>query len=167
MAPRKFVTAAHCTVPLHEYFGSRLYADGRPAYVIAEDEIVDLSLIITDIVKPSLTIRDRALVADPFKGYETVQAMGYGLGFTSPVITNHTAMLLNYNLDPDIYSGTIFVGEFIGGMSGGPIYDVEGKVVGVVQRTTPSIGYGIDSYVLNRFIAGFIVSPGVAPVLRK
>ena len=44
------------------------------------------------------------------------------------------------------------MGGFIGGMSGGPVFDINGDVVGVVQRGTEQIGYGVNTATLLEFL---------------
>ena len=147
LAPRKFVTAAHCTDALEMYPDGRLMLDGRPAFILKEDDVTDLAILIADLVKPGLDIRTVVLDIG-----ESVTAMGFGYGFTAPLLTRHTVQILNYTISPEIYPGTIFMGGFIGGMSGGPVFDINGDVVGVVQRGTEQIGYGVNTATLLEFL---------------
>lgn len=144
---RVFMTDQHCVQPLHEYPGSFLQANGRPAFVLKEDVEKDLALIIVDLVKPALVFNSIVLERGDY-----VQAIGYGDGFTKPTITNHTVMILNYTIDDGIYKGTIYLYPFIGGMSGGPVFNEFGEVVGIVQRSSQYIGYGVDVNSILEFL---------------
>lgn len=146
IAPRKFYTAEHCTAPLQDNPGT-LKVNGIPAFVISESEELDLAVIVADLDMPALTIRPEAL-----QMYEAVQAAGFGYGFTRALVTSHSVMLLEYVLDADIYKGTIFLNGFIGGMSGGPVFDKNGQVVGMVQRGTENIGYGVSTATMIEFL---------------
>jgi len=147
IAPHTFVTAAHCIEWIHRFPDAVLYVKTQRAAILKENETVDLAVIVSDIPVPALSIR-----AKPLKLGEAVQAAGYGLGLSFPFVSNHTVLSLNYRIPPESYPGTIFMNSFIEGMSGGPIYDANGHVVGVIQRATEMMGYGISSDTLTRFL---------------
>ena len=149
IAPRKFLTAAHCTDHLHEMLGGILTANGKLTAVIKEDHVHDLAIILADILQPSLSLR-----LTPLEFLERVSAAGFGHGFRGPLVTDHKVMLHNYILLEGIAPGTVFTNPFVGGMSGGPIFDVSGEVVGMVQRGSNFVGYGVDSATILAFING-------------
>ena len=147
IAPRKYLTAAHCTLPLHQLVNGGIKLDGRPAFVVAEDIANDLAIVVTDYVQPTLTIRAALL-----HKYDKVQAMGFGYAFTYPIRTDHVVMLLNYSPAEGIAPGTIYLYPFAGGMSGGPVYDGNGDIVGMVQRSNETVAYGVGSDVIQQFL---------------
>lgn len=148
IAPRKYLTAAHCTAPLHQVVAGNIKLDNRPAFIIAEDEVNDIAIVVADYVQPALTIR-----VEPLQRYDKVQAMGFGYAFLYPVRTDHIVMILNYSPAEGIAPGTMYLHPFAGGMSGGPVYDRNGDVVGMVQRSNEVLAYGIASDVLIDFLS--------------
>lgn len=145
---RKYMTAAHC-VPESIYgMPYVLKADGVVATAIKVDTKTDLAVLLVDMVKPSLSFRD-----SPVTWLETVMAMGFGHGFTVPITTTHTLQSRKYNLGVDtIHPGNVYEHPFIGGMSGGPIFDNDGMVVGVVQLSSEYIAYGVDVETIMNFL---------------
>lgn len=150
IAPRKFLTAAHCVIPPEDVLllSPELRADGFKAAPIAIDETTDLAVVLVDVVKPPLQLRDI-----PLSRFEIVHAAGFGEGFIRPLFTDQRVMLLNYTLRRDIFPGTVFLYPFIGGMSGGPIYDDDGNVVGIVQRSGDETGYGVSGETIQKFLS--------------
>ena len=140
---RKFVTAAHC-------IGDNMMIDGHPAFVIKQDATLDLAVIVADYVVPALTIREAPLTRE-----ESAIGLGYGFSWKFPTITHHKVMMLDYTpLPNDIPTpGTWFSFGFIGGMSGGPVIDDNGQVVGLVQRGSDVVGYGVSSATIFAFLA--------------
>lgn len=146
IAPRKVLTAAHCIqedTPV-------VKVDGIAGLTIAIDEDLDLAVVLADTEKPALSFRGTPLV-----WMEHVFAAGYGMGLDQPLFTEHDVMLFDNTLNGDAVPGTIFLHPFIGGMSGGPVFDANGLVVGIVQRGTVFIGYGVTV----RTILGFLNQP--------
>ena len=145
---RKYMTAAHCVPDLIMGVPYVLKADGRVASPIKVDPKTDLAVILVDLQKPALTFR-----SSPVKWLETVWGMGFGYGFTVPITTRHTLQARKYNLgEEEIYPGNAYESPFIGGMSGGPIFDQHGLVVGVVQLSSPIISYGVDTDTIAAFL---------------
>lgn len=151
IGPKQFVTAAHCTPDAIEVNGHEfpvyLELDGIPAVVLKRSFPTDLATLLGEIRKPALEIRE-----EPLSRFEEVKAAGFGHGFPRPLVTEHRVMILGISLGDDVWPGTVFMHPFVGGMSGGVIFDNDGKVVGVVQRASPYIGFGIDSATLLAFL---------------
>lgn len=145
IAPRKLLTAAHC-IPT-DYVS--LAADRLSVYPSKVDTARDLAILLWDKELPPLTIRQA-----PLRMYEPATALGYGYSLAYPTITTHRALMFKYSPDPDdIWPGTWYSGGFIGGMSGGPVIDDAGQVVGIVQRSSSQLGYGVDSDTISEFLA--------------
>ena len=152
IAPKNYLTAAHCTVQPQDMEGNplttELRADGVKAFVVKQDVKLDLAIIVADFEKPSVNFR-----TEPLQWLEHVSAMGYGEGFMRPLVTSHRLVMWNYTLGPGIAPGNVYMDNFIGGMSGGPCYDDQGDIVGIVQRASDDIGYGVDVATLLAFIS--------------
>jgi hypothetical protein len=155
IAPRKFMTAAHCTPGkvtdfMQNEYPVTLRIGFLEAFVIEMDERVDLAVIMADLVRPALPFRSEPLVLG-----ENVIGVGHGYGFRDPQFTKHTVQSLNYTPDPEeLVPGTWFLNPFIGGMSGGPIVDMQGQVVGVVQASSPILAYGVSVKTILEFLNG-------------
>lgn len=137
---RKFLTAEHC-------IGEAMMLDGKPARVIKQDAVKDLAVILVDDVRTPLTLREKVL-----ERMENVFGMGYAYGWKFPFVTQHKALLFKYSPQEDIYPGTWYSNGFIGGMSGGPVVDEAGQVVGIVQRANAQAAYGVDVEVIQGFL---------------
>jgi len=153
IAPRKFLTAAHC-VPEHlanslgEEVQYQLEANGIRALAVKVDVAKDLAIVIVDLDKPAMTFRD-----EPIGFMELVHGIGFGHGLHFPLITNNFLLKHDSNLEVEgIWPGNVFMGAFIGGMSGGPIFDAAGLQVGVVQRGGQYIGYGVSVKTIREFL---------------
>jgi Trypsin-like peptidase domain len=137
---RKFMTAAHC-------IGDQMVVDGHPATLVAKDDTADLAVIIADDVKPALHFRQAPLVRQ-----EGVVALGYGYSWKYPTITHHFVMILDFTPETDMVPGVWFSGGFIGGMSGGPVLDLTGHVVSIVQRSNEEAAYGVSVATMMKFL---------------
>ncbi len=111
--PSHVLTVRHCVL-------EGLSQNGLPVDV----EKVSSSLALLNvhaIVGPPLKIRK-----EPLKAGEEVVGLGYGLGVFH-VFTRFVAI--------PVYEGTevILDGLMLQGMSGGPVVDLQGRVVGIIQ----------------------------------
>lgn len=142
IATRKFLTAAHC-------YGANMTVDGSKAAVILMDVDKDLMVLLADDTRPSLILR-----AAPLTYLESAIGLGYGYSWLFPTITWHRALMFHYSPFKGVWPGTWFQGGFIGGMSGGPVIDVDGQVVGICQRGNEQSGYGVGVDVIEGFLKG-------------
>lgn len=146
LAKRVFLTAAHC-------IGDNMKLDGRTVAVVAVDKPNDLALIVSDESMPSLKVRHEPLGLD-----EEVLAVGYGYNMTFATVTRHRVLAVKTTPDAkEIAPGSWFANGFIGGMSGGPVVDTTGQVVGIVQRGSSQVGYGVDSDTISKFLQSTVV----------
>lgn len=139
----KVITAEHC-------IGRNLRVNGTPAIVLAINESQDLALILTD-TGDMAPVRLRLT---PVEDDEQVNAIGYGFGNREPIITFHTVLRNGISPHPTMPLGVLYRGRFIGGMSGGPVFDRSGKVVGIIQRSSEvdPVGFGVDTKTITQFL---------------
>lgn len=135
-------TAAHC-------LGDVMTADGEDATVVAIDPSLDLMLLKATTHKPALRFADKAPEV-----YSQVVGIGYAQGFTRVIALFAMVELHDYAPGEGIAPGLIVVGPWIHGMSGGPVVNLRGEVVGIVQRANDGLGYGVSAQVVRDFMRG-------------
>ena len=138
---RDFVmTAAHCVEPKWIY-SKGLVIDKRNAWVIWQDNAADLAVLQA----PGVNRKELAVGNEPEVGQD-VAAFGFGYGikglgmFRSGEVSSTGVEFPEYKEMPGKW--VMYNFAFISGMSGGPITDMDGKVVGIVQRSNDVIGLG-------------------------
>ncbi len=150
IAENRVLTAAHCV-------GDSMRTDGHLVReVIKADKVNDLAVLdtptldLTNSQKPALPLRDQ-----PLERFENVIGLGYAFGFEKPLATFNQVMILAYTPDADEMGPGVWVsGGYHPGMSGGPLVDAAGYVVGVVQRTGDGIGYSVTTLTIRAFLLG-------------
>lgn len=124
------LTAAHC------YHGESMFVDEMPAIVTFVDQRYDL-LVLTVLGEAYPALKPRHRIAA--KGLPVV-AVGYGYGKMASIAK--VAHIGNpwFQIGPEPW----FVVDtgYVGGMSGGPVLDGDGLVVGTIQRTDDVTGAG-------------------------
>lgn len=137
-----YLTANHC-------IQEELTIDGKQIHLLRHDAEKDLAFFQYDtlVPQPPLTIRTR-----PLDFLEEVLGIGYAYGLTEPFVTFAHAEQFAFVPDSGASSGTHFEGAFIKGMSGGPIVDMSGQVVGIAQRSITLSSYGVNGQMLANFI---------------
>lgn len=131
------MTAQHCVDP--EMPSS---VDGRPARLIRWKDGFALLAIIPDFMKPQLDISTRMPDFD-----EELLTVGYGY-------TELTMLRVRVGMMPHL-EGIRHIGVYpplIKGMSGGPVLDMRGKVVGMNQATTDQIGFICSGREMKAFL---------------
>lgn len=145
IGPNTVLTAAHC-------IGSDIYADGVPVKVIRVDKTTDLALVEVKTDRAPLLFRGDSLCTGELTRFEELNAIGYAWGWTKLTVLKVRAFLLDVSPYDGAAPGILTQGGFIGGMSGGPVVDVSGCVVGMVQQSNGSVGYGVGLPIISAFL---------------
>lgn len=129
VAPQRALTAAHCVADDAGFF-----VDGQDAIVMARTESL---MLVTAGAKPPLKL------ARKFSIHEPVISFGFAWGemvvFGRAIAAFHGS---DYVLD----------GPLAPGMSGGPIVNLSGEVVGINQATNAVIGVACDAQEIYAFL---------------
>lgn len=151
IADHSFMTAAHC-------MGNDMKGDDAAATALKVDKVNDLALLKIDLPRPAVKFRPSAVARG-----EDANGLGYGYSFKRFIVTYHKVVLTDFSPsnpdDEDVLTPGLWMGNgVIGGMSGGPFVDKDGLVIGIVQRGSPQVGYGVGYDIIKAFLVGTGVS---------
>lgn len=123
-----FLTAAHCLGPTITVGGDT----DNPAQVLAVSSIVDTAVI--KIPRHGVT---ELQPAEPHNlDGQTIYLTGFGHGWPVPIPMKSPFLGVDVIESHPLGYYLIVGGGCIGGMSGGPALDEDGRVIGMIQRTT-------------------------------
>lgn len=124
------LTARHCV-------GNELTVDGQVSEVIKADETLAL-VKVPAMRKPPLEIRKKSISLG-----ERVWSLGFGYG---------KMKVFSRAISGWVIKDVILDGPLAPGMSGGPIVDKDGKVVGVNQASNQVLGIGCGYLEIRAFL---------------
>jgi S1-C subfamily serine protease len=146
------MTAQHC----QPSESGVIWADRVPARVVSRDVQKDLLVIEAkdlDPARPALVLAP----SNPAIGSEVMSA-GFGMGLERPIyrqahVSDDNTMI------PEIGGPFISLDSaFVGGQSGGPVVNLSGEVVMIVQRASGTVGIGVGADIIRtrmgRFFSG-------------
>jgi S1-C subfamily serine protease len=142
-----FVVQTHLVLTANHCVGEKMTVDGAPVKVVKADAVNDLALLYSDTKKLPLGIRIL-----PVARFEMLTAIGHAYGWADLLALAERVLLISGSVSDDTPRGIIVQPGYIGGMSGGPVVDADGLVVGIVQRGSDAIGYGVDASVILAFV---------------
>lgn len=132
----RVITAAHCLPDPNGDFP--LIVEDLPARTVRQDASFALIEVLGPLNKPSLPLREsEANVGEP------VITFGYGYG-SMKVLYRHVAERDGEDV--------IIDGPIVHGMSGGPLVDALGQVVGLNQATVPELGKACGVKEIKKFL---------------
>ena len=134
-----YMTAFHCT----EEFMNTPREEGakaefptlfdKPLEVIYANKALDLAILKAEVKKPALRYRTR-----PLEVGNEVGAYGYGMGMAVPIF--RSAIVSVFLRDEAGTEWVLLDNSLVQGMSGGPIVDRSGRVIGVNDKTNRESG---------------------------
>ncbi len=144
------MTAAHC------YDEKQLWADRVKATVIAMDTKKDLMVLEAKELDPRRPALKLA-ASNPVRGHEVMSA-GYGYALERPFFRK-ASVQDDQLMIPEAGIGGPFISvdaPFVGGQSGGPVVDMAGEVVAIVQRGDGgTTGMGVGAEIIRERMGRF------------
>jgi S1-C subfamily serine protease len=139
VAPNRIVTARHCA-------DDTVAADGKPTTLVHRDEFYDLALFSVETARPALRIASER----PHPG-DRVALIGYAWG---QFLVWHFGELeyVNAKVQDDFAKCMLTDRDGVGGMSGGPVVNLEGDVVSVVSRGNSGFSCGVSPLLIRAFL---------------
>lgn len=136
------LTANHC---IHDEMA---VDNAKIERVSKYDEYFDLALILVQTDLSPMKFRDEEV-----KVGEGLTGMGFANGWEVPILIAQTVSIPRHPWDQgSTPMGLIVSPGYIGGMSGGPVIDKDGLVVGMCQRSGNGIGYGVGTQIIKAFL---------------
>jgi S1-C subfamily serine protease len=121
------ITAKHCVVGEDGNDVENLFVNSLPTTVIRSNNAFAL-IKIPALMGPPLEFRK-----SPPEFLEDVIGLGYGFGDYTTVLRHISNPIFGFGHENDI----VLDGPLAPGMSGGPVVDMDGKVVGLIQQNSP------------------------------
>jgi len=145
IADMRVLTAAHC-------LGEQMTVAGQIVTDRVGDEYYDLALLtVPGLHGVVLLLRDIPVVR-----FSYFAALGHAYGWQRLSIFH--VRLYHIDLSPaeGMRPGLLVKPGYIGGMSGGPLIDVDGRVAGICQASNQDLGYGIGATLIRAFLVGLL-----------
>lgn len=132
-----YLTAKHCIDPYDEAGEDVPQLDGKALQVVFSSDDLDLAIVRSDVKRPALQYRtDRLEIGNE------VASLGYGAGFATPML--RTAVVSLFLRDDKGAEWILLDNALISGMSGGPIVDRSGRVIGVNDKSNQYSGMSLS-----------------------
>lgn len=144
IADERVMTAAHCV-------GEQMTVAGLAVTDIASDTYYDLALLTVPIHDTPFQFRDV-----PVSRFEWLAALGHAYGWQRLTIFHVRVYHLDLTPAEGMRPGLLVKPGYIGGMSGGPLVDSEGRVAGIIQASNRDLGYGISVTLIRAFLVGLL-----------
>ena len=143
-----FVVQAHLVMTANHCVADVMSVDGIAVHPVKVDAVNDLALLYSSTDKAPLHFRDSPVVR-----FEMVFSIGHAYGWKMLTVLDNRVIMVDGTLETDgVPNGIIVSPGYIGGMSGGPVVDSHGLVVGIVQRGSAQVGYGVSVAVIRAFL---------------
>lgn len=117
-----YMSAAHCLIE------GTPFIDGHPSQLLFQDDALDVAVFRTESFRWALPPSRKPIVVT-----ERLMAYGYGYGLAQPLFKELRVAGVNIAFANDSWS--LVDSSVIPGMSGGPIINLRGEVVGLVQQS--------------------------------
>jgi len=153
------LTAEHCVIYALRV-GKRFTVNGKEGTVVMRDTPEDLAVVrVEDLNLPAIKPSKKDLRQGDF-----VMTLGYAYGATDPQVRISNLVYKGSGVqvgdgwcDSSCYGVAI---DHIGGMSGGPVVDSDGKLVGIVQFGDGKTGFGRTIKVILERVGKYFQSRG-------
>ena len=132
------MTAIHCLGPL-------LMVNSKLAQPIALFEQLDVAVIEANVHLPALSMRSSMTRAGDMVG-----GAGFGYGLKEPIFRGGYVSHPQAQWGDSVVRWFVFDAPFVEGMSGGPVFDRQGRVITLIQRTDPKSGLGLSTLQFTR-----------------
>ena len=120
IAPGVYLTADHCLLDETNTI------EGHDITVVMRDHTYDIAVLRAGVVRPVLLLGDAPVLG------ESVVFVGFAYSFPTPTVRHSLVSAL---VEIRGTMRTAYDNAAIGGMSGGPVIDASGRVVGIVQAS--------------------------------
>ncbi len=141
------ITAAHCE-------GDNVTMDGLKAAFIKDDKVNDLATYYVESSKGPV----KFVKSQPTR-FEQVYGIGYALGISAPTVTYNRVLFgdeVGVVQGGAGRAGLYVTGDYVPGMSGGPVVNWKGDVVGMIQQSNTGIGFGVTAKTILNFLGVYV-----------